>query len=120
MRGLALKSNLVSNPLTMAPMARAEPAAAKPATPPPMIRTYTWHHTNTRNHERVFKTGLEIFVTQYTLSTHLCRWHFASCCDLSSEKTPEAVCCQHDCLVPEMRKTESKDKKKKMEIIEKW
>jgi len=29
----------VSNPLTMAPIARAEPAAAKPATPPPMINT---------------------------------------------------------------------------------
>lgn len=105
----------------MAPMARAEPAAAKPATPPPMMRTYPSHHTNTRNRERVFKTGLEICVTQYTLSTHLCRWHFASCRDLSGKKTPEAVCCQHDCLVPETRKTESKDKQKqKIEIIEKW
>lgn len=35
------KTNLVSNPLTMAPMALAEPAAANPATPPPMIKTYS-------------------------------------------------------------------------------
>lgn len=38
-RSLVLTANLVSKPLTMAPMALAVPAAASPATPPPIIST---------------------------------------------------------------------------------
>lgn len=53
-------------------------------------------------------------------TTHLCRWHFASCCDLSSEKATKTVSCQNNCLVPEMReKHETGNDRKKCISISK-
>lgn len=100
------KTNLVSNPLTIAPMALAEPAAANPATPPPMINTYSHTHEMEFKHVKSCIHTLKLQQKKpthtHTHTTHLCRWHFPSCCDLSSEKTTKAVCCQHNSLVPEM------------------
>lgn len=67
---LIFTANLVSKPLTMAPMALALPAAANPATPPPMISTcapthqdsYTnknasFHKTETHPNKLAFAGG---------------------------------------------------------------
>lgn len=63
--------HLVSNPLTMAPMARAEPAAANPATPPPMIRTCTrGNKKNVNQHVGAVQNSLGQYFKHNILSPH--------------------------------------------------
>lgn len=94
-RSLISTANLVSKPLTMAPMALAVPAAASPATPPPMISTCAPTHQDghTNGNLRFHKTGT-------SEQTRLGRRHLPRCRDLPGEKAAEAVGRQHDGFVP--------------------